>query len=112
MSNTQMDLEVADVSREISPVAGLKRRGTVVLVPQPTEDPQDPLVGCLLNSLTLPSGRVTIITVGLTNGRRIGPKAGSTAFWPLFAWLASPVSPRLWQINWVLSLKRSSMERL
>jgi hypothetical protein len=48
MSNTQMDLEVADVSREISPVAGLKRRGTVVLVPQPTDDPQDPLVGLSL----------------------------------------------------------------
>jgi hypothetical protein len=109
MSNPQKDSEAADGSRDLSPVGGLKRHGSVVLVPQPTDDPKDPLVRCHLNALTSPSAWVPVV---LTDERRIGLKAGSTAFWLFFALLASLVSPRLWQINWVLNPKRSSMERL
>jgi hypothetical protein len=112
MSNKQIDSDATDVSREPSPVAGLKRHGTVVLVPQPTDDPKDPLVRVSLKCPSITQRVGIVMTIILTDERRIGLKAGSTAFWRFFALLASLVSPRLWQINWALKPNRSSMERL
>lgn len=44
MSKEGTDSTAVDVGAETPPTAVQKHRGTVVLVPQPSDDPNDPLV--------------------------------------------------------------------